>query len=69
MKKVFMLFSLLTFCFNDCAQKSYINVTVRGIHSYINEIRLTGDIPSDMKNYYQTSEKMLIGDILNILSE
>lgn len=55
--------------FNVYAQKSYINVAAASLtnNGYL-EIHLSGDIPSDMKSYYDSGDKTSIGDVLNKLS-
>ena len=68
MKKFFILFCLLMACFNVFAQKSYVNVCY--FISYSNNTGttyLSGDIPSEIKNKYDTDTS--IGTILNLLSE
>ena len=70
MKKFFILFCLLMACFNVFAQKSYVNVCYF-INSYSSSAAgwtyLSGDIPSEIKNEYDTDTS--IGTILNLLSE
>lgn len=71
MKKFFLLSVLfLSMSANVLAQKSYIHIYANTI-DYVtwNEIALTGDLPSGIKEKYLSSDHMLIGDLLNKLSE
>ena len=52
------------------AQKSYIHIYATYLNSFSwNGLQLTGDIPSGIKSYYGTDDKMFIGTLLNQLSE
>lgn len=68
MKKLISLLFLLGVGVSAFAQKSYVNVS-----AYVNEesghyMVLSGDVPSGMQNVYSRSQKLLVGDILNMLS-
>jgi len=68
--KKFLLFIFVLCATNVFAQKSYINIYVSNLE-YLSwqNIRLTGDLPSGIKEEYRSDDGMLIGDLLNKLSE
>ena len=66
MKKFFALFLLLAVYLSASAQKSYITMISYDLYENHQRIKLTGDLPSDMKTYYKDKTS---GEILNLLSQ
>lgn len=67
MKKLLSFIFLLTVGTSAFAQKSYLNIVATGLNNkYGSYLYLTGDVPSDMKEFYYETK---IGDILNQLSQ
>lgn len=66
MKRCIILFCLLMACFGAYAQKSYITVVSSDLHEKRQLTHLTGDLPSDIKNYYNDTT---CGHILNLLAQ
>lgn len=70
MKKFLVLLFLMAIGTSAFAQKSYLNVAAIDLWGeHYQYLTLSGDVPSDMKWYYNQSDKMSIGSLLNILSE
>lgn len=68
--KKFLLFIFVLCATNVFAQKSYIHIYANNLESLTyHGIYLTGDLPSDIKDRYSYDDRMLIGDLLNKLSE
>jgi hypothetical protein len=68
--KKFLLFIFVLCATNVFAQKSYIHIYANYLESQSwHEIHLSGDLPSDIKDKYAGGDGMLIGDLLNKLSE
>lgn len=65
MKKIILLCCLLTACFDAYAQKSYVNLLACYLSGDGPYMKLSGEIPSEMKSYY---DDLSVGDILNMLS-
>ena len=68
MKKLLVLLFLVALGTGAYAQKSYVNVFADIYYKDAHQIRLSGDVPFQMKKIYDSSDKVLIGDILNMLS-
>lgn len=66
MKKILLIIGLIMVCLNTTAQKSYIYVRASAYYNTEFNIRLSGNLPSDMTNSYTHHE---LADILNKLSE
>lgn len=67
MKKLLSFIFLLTVGTSAFAQKSYLNIVASDLNNSDGSyLYLTGDVPSDMKDYYNYKK---IGDILNQLSQ
>lgn len=67
MKKILLFIFVL--CANCVyAQKSYVHIYASYESNSWHDLRLTGDLPSDIKEEYGYNDKMVIGDLLNILS-
>ena len=60
----FLLGSLSTY-----AQKSYVHIYAGDLAENGNILHISGDIPTGIKKSYSSSDKMTIGEMLNILSD
>ena len=66
MKKLFALLLLIAVNLNASAQKCYITMIACDLYENYQKIKLTGDLPSDLKTYYKDKT---CGEILNLLSQ
>lgn len=71
MKNFLVLLFLIAIGTSVYAQKSYVNVFVSKDFSNTkyHTIIVTGDIPSNIKTYYNYEDNVLIGELLNLLSQ
>lgn len=68
MKKFLILLFLMAIGTSVYAQKSYITIYAENVHYSYQRMYLTGDLPSDIKSYYNV-DGVTIGTILNLLSQ
>lgn len=70
MKKFLILLFLMAIGTSAFARKSYVNIFVDDLYeTNYNYIYLTGDIPIGFKSEYRSSDKVTIGQLLNLLSQ
>lgn len=70
MRKAFFLIAAIVLPLCVMAQKTYVNVVALGVNNnFGHNIYLSGDIPSDMQQFYHDySDKTLVGTVLNQLA-
>jgi hypothetical protein len=68
--KKFLLFIFVLCATNVFAQKSYVHIYAYNLDSkYDHYMYLSGDLPSGIEEVYGSGDNMLIGNLLNLLSE
>lgn len=66
---IFILSLLAAMGMGMCAQKSYVHIDVRKLSSPYQYIRLTGDVPAGVRDFYDYYDYHTIGEVLNLLAE